>query len=155
MKAQRETNASCRDKGAQRCISRYACSHDRRRCLNIVCSVKARLETVASTTEGLGEGAERSHCRSGSSSKCHSRIPHYPEVIHLPVTRTGDNYIMFLGEKELITDRDRTRLLGPRISAPLPVSLGVTSRLMFYFSFLHFFFPRFATWVAVEVLLAP
>jgi hypothetical protein len=49
----------------------------------------------------------------------HSRITDYPEVIHLPVTRTGDNYIMFLGEKELITDSDRTSLLGLRISAAL------------------------------------
>src|ERR1700722_9655717 len=34
-----------------------------------VCSIEARLDSVASTTEGSGEGAEHDHCRSGLSSK--------------------------------------------------------------------------------------
>jgi hypothetical protein len=34
-----------------------------------VCSVEARLDSIASTTEGSGEGAEHDHSRSGLSSQ--------------------------------------------------------------------------------------
>jgi hypothetical protein len=61
---------------------------------------------------------------------------------------------MFLGEKELITHRDRTSLLRLRISAALPVGLGCNFAFDVLFSFLHLFFSRFAAVVAVEVRLA-
>jgi hypothetical protein len=70
----------------------------------------------------------------------------YPEVIHLPVTRTGDNYIMFLGEKELITDSDRTSLLGLRISAALPVALGCNFAFDVLFFILELILPAVRRW---------
>jgi hypothetical protein len=68
-------------------------------------------------------------------------------VIHLPVTRTGDNYIMFLGEKELITDSDRTRLLGLRISALYLLPLGCNFAFDVLFFILALILPPVRRWV--------
>ena len=65
-------------------------------------------------------------------------------MIHSPVTRTGDNYIMFLSEKELTRIASKLASSGCESAQLCLLSWGVTSRLMFYFSFLHLFFPRIA-----------
>jgi hypothetical protein len=53
---------------------------------------------------------------------------------------------MFSGEKELITDSDRTSLLGLRISAALPVALACNFAFDFLFFILALILPAVRRW---------
>jgi len=53
---------------------------------------------------------------------------------------------MFLGEKELITDSDRTSLLGLRIIAALPVALGCNFAFDVLFFILALILPAVRRW---------